>query len=646
MRSRLATVAALALGVVGVSVVPASAVTGGNTVPSGQYSYVAHLRATGTDRACTGVLVHPQMVVTDSACVADAQGVVTAGAPKLPTTVTVGRADLAATTGGLVTAATRVIPHPSRPVALVELAARTSVPPATVARAAPAAGDSLVLAGYGRTADEWVPTVLKAGTATVSAVADGTITVTGPTSVCKGDAGGPAFRQAGGAVELVALHHRSNQVGCLAEAQTGTREAVETRLDDLYAWINGNVPSIGSTFEPGDHQPHWRNATGAGMGAGHGGIANVTGVRSGIPPELFLGQDARAHSGQGLLLYSGEDTSTTSSYAYFKAFTYGNVMLRPGSVLSYWIYPQSKSNSYDYADGTNSTCVAMDLVFTDGSTLRDSGLSDQDGRGVHPGNHCNTMALDTWHEIRVELGSKFAGKVLRTVMVGYEQAANVGGFRGWIDDYKITDVVATDKFTTGLQSGQPQPTWTNTLAGGVAPRGGTVNVLPVRDGISGPELFVGTDHLNTGAGNILLYSGRDNSGQTSHAYLKSFQLSQTFGGPTTKLHYRVLPQSKEKSYNFADGTNSKCVALDLIFHDRRTDTLSNLRDSGTVTSNGKTIHPAQQCAALRLDEWNDVTVDLGAVANGKEIVEIDFGYDQPGNTGGFRGFVDDIRISF
>jgi len=33
------------------------------------------------------------------------------------------------------------------------------------------------------------------------------------------------------------------------------------------------------------------------------------------------------------------------------------------------------------------------------------------------------------------------------------------------------------------------------------------------------------------------------------------------------------------------------------------------------------------------------------VAKGKQIVQFDFGYDQAGNTGGYRGFIDDIRIS-
>jgi hypothetical protein len=46
---------------------------------------------------------------------------------------------------------------------------------------------------------------------------------------------------------------------------------------------------------------------------------------------------------------------------------------------------------------------------------------------------------------------------------------------------------------------------------------------------------------------------------------------------------------------------------------------------------------------LTLDIWKNVTARLG-VANGKEIAQVNIAYDQPANTGGFRGYVDVIRI--
>ena len=46
-----------------------------------------------------------------------------------------------------------------------------------------------------------------------------------------------------------------------------------------------------------------------------------------------------------------------------------------------------------------------------------------------------------------------------------------------------------------------------------------------------------------------------------------------------------------------------------------------------------------------MDSWNRETVNLGAFVNGKTIVRIDLGYDQPANTGGYRGYIDDLSIA-
>jgi hypothetical protein len=85
--------------------------------------------------------------------------------------------------------------------------------------------------------------------------------------------------------------------------------------------------------------------------------------------------------------------------------------------------------------------------------------------------------------------------------------------------------------------------------------------------------------------------------------------------------------------------------VDLIFSNPATGARNSLRDSGATDQRGNRAHPAHQCGKLTLDAWNFVSVPLGAVANGKKIVQLDLGYDQPANTGGYRGFIDDIRIT-
>ena len=213
----------------------AVAVVGG-TVPEDSLAFVAKIETAG--RACTGVLVTPQWVLTASSCFAEAGGTVTPGAPKQATTATIGRTVLSSTKGRGVSVV-ELVPHENRNLVLARLQTRVDIAPVAIGITAPAAGDTLRVAGYGRTATEWIPNQLHAAAFTVQAVQASTVSVTGATSdaaICKGDAGGPALREANGRVELVAISSTSWQHGCFGETETRTG-AVETRVDDLADWI-------------------------------------------------------------------------------------------------------------------------------------------------------------------------------------------------------------------------------------------------------------------------------------------------------------------------------------------------------------------------------------------------------------------------
>jgi len=199
---------------------------------------------------------------------------------------------------------------------------------------------------------------------------------------------------------------------------------------------------------------------------------------------------------------------------------------------------------------------------------------------------------------------------------------------------------ATSLFVTGFESGDRQPTWANTVDGGGYPAGGLSNVGGLCCGLSGPETGIRTETSHTGTA-ALLYSGMDNSASNSDAYDKVFDLTgaNTVVGPTTTLSYWIYPQSSSTAPEPVGGGNSACVAIDLIFADG-----SNLRDSGAVDQAGNRLHPAYQCGHLTLDTWNHVTSIIGAKVAGKTIVRLDVGYDQPANTGGYRGYIDDIDI--
>jgi Pro-kumamolisin, activation domain len=198
---------------------------------------------------------------------------------------------------------------------------------------------------------------------------------------------------------------------------------------------------------------------------------------------------------------------------------------------------------------------------------------------------------------------------------------------------------AVGSFSTDFESGSTQPTWSNTVDSGGYPAGGSSNVGGILSSLSGPEAAIRTEYTHSGK-TALMYSGNDTGASTSYAYLKVFDFSGNAlkVDANTTLTYWIFPQSAATT-NLVSGDNSSCVAIDLIFSDGK-----SLRDSGAVDQNGNHIHPAGQCDHLQMDTWNKVVVNLGAVANGKTITRLDVGYDQSANTGGYRGYIDDISI--
>ncbi|MFF1608530.1 S1 family peptidase [Amycolatopsis sp. NPDC058278] len=228
---------ALAAAVVGVvsvvAAVPAAAVTGGSPAAEGAYAFATKLEVGGV-HGCSGALVAPQWVVTAASCFPE--NGTQAGPPKLATKAVVGQRGTAGTERAVVDLLFRT----DRNVALAKLAAPvTGVTPVAIGTAAPARNELLRVAGYGRTATEWVPDKLHTAPVSVQNVTATTLAVLGDpatATTCQGDAGGPLLREHDGTVELAGLHHSSWQAGCLGSNET-RQGTVETRIDDIAAWI-------------------------------------------------------------------------------------------------------------------------------------------------------------------------------------------------------------------------------------------------------------------------------------------------------------------------------------------------------------------------------------------------------------------------
>ncbi|MER6398875.1 trypsin-like serine protease [Kitasatospora sp. NPDC001603] len=246
-RSRRAGVlaAALAAGTLS-TLVPAAAVVG-DPAAENSYAFTARLVIGEGERACTGALVDPYWIVTAASCFADdpAQpATLPAGPPARRTTATIGRTTSAAT--GQVRDIAELAPRTDRDLVLARLAAPVNdIAPVAVATGAPAAGEELTVAGFGRTRTEWVPDRLHSALFTVATVDPAGLGITpkapADAAVCKGDTGGPALRRVGDRYELAALSSRSWQNNCLGAAPTTHTGAYETRTDDLGGWIQQTV---------------------------------------------------------------------------------------------------------------------------------------------------------------------------------------------------------------------------------------------------------------------------------------------------------------------------------------------------------------------------------------------------------------------
>ncbi|GAA1426081.1 trypsin-like serine protease [Streptomyces thermospinosisporus] len=239
--------AALVASLLALTAVPAAAVTG-PAVPASEstYAYTAQIIVGDHHRGCSGVLVSADWLLTAASCFADnpASGSAQPGKPQRKTTATIGRSDLIGTTGA-VRDVVELVPRTDRDAVLARLDRPvTGIAPISLATTAPAAGEELQLAGYGRIKTEWAPLKLHTGAFTVDDSTATTATVTGKdgAAACMGDAGGPLVRTADGKHQLVAVSSRSYQGGCFGvDAQETRTGGIAARVDDLVSWIQATT---------------------------------------------------------------------------------------------------------------------------------------------------------------------------------------------------------------------------------------------------------------------------------------------------------------------------------------------------------------------------------------------------------------------
>lgn len=171
-----------------------------------------------------------------------------------------------------------------------------------------------------------------------------------------------------------------------------------------------------SSLETVDPVTSWVDSTEVLLNVGgYGGTGNP---KCGIVTET-------AHRGSRAVKFSGRDNSTTGSYCYFKCFDV-NIPVTVDTKLSFWTFPQQNLGRY----------VSVDLIMTDGTTLRDSGAVDDNGWNMHPGQGRGTV--NAWTQTKCNIGQWLNGKTIDRILIAYDHAPETGDWSGYVDDIVIT----------------------------------------------------------------------------------------------------------------------------------------------------------------------------------------------------------------
>jgi hypothetical protein len=134
-----------------------------------------------------------------------------------------------------------------------------------------------------------------------------------------------------------------------------------------------------------------------------------------------------SHSGTYSIRVAGQDNSATAgSYYYFKTFDV-NIPVTATTKLSFWTYPVNTLSRY----------VSVDLIFTDGTALRNTSANDVNGVAMHPGAGHGTV--NTWQQTLSNIGNWVSGKTIDRIVIAYDHTQDTGSFKTYIDDITIQD---------------------------------------------------------------------------------------------------------------------------------------------------------------------------------------------------------------
>jgi len=137
------------------------------------------------------------------------------------------------------------------------------------------------------------------------------------------------------------------------------------------------------------------------------------------------------HDGSAALLFSGAAIDPEASTASSRVLAPSGVWVKPGSSLSYWVYPEAGT-------GRVSTSVVMDMQFTDGTYLHGLAAPASNGGTSDPTTQGSRLTTNTWQQISLDVGNVAAGRQIQNVVFTFGSGTANGPFRGFVDDVALT----------------------------------------------------------------------------------------------------------------------------------------------------------------------------------------------------------------
>jgi len=331
--------------------------------------------------------------------------------------------------------------------------------------------------------------------------------------------------------------------------------------------------------------------------------------------------------------YSQPSTSTEAES--IGGTTYNNGYF--GTQAMYWNIPTSQSNSQWINELPGFVgALAANTSYT--ATVDVAGTSGQQAyMGLWNGStqtNSSTATLGTqWQTLTATMttGSSPTNSQFQIRIPSGNSAAETVYFRN--ASLVPTSSLPAHSWVTGLESGDPQLSWTNTVDS-TSPGGGESNVTSA--------LTESSSTITRGGGYAIQYGGTASGGASTHAYLEAFSNSTALSSSSRLSYwiYPMTPMGSESGASSMTGLDSTCVAIDIVFTDG-----TALRNLGVTDQYGNTLAPASQCSHLQPDQWNYVTSNLSSLS-GKTVARIDVGYDQAGASGNYGGYIDDITLSY